>query len=427
MKFLLPVIFLSALLCGLPAQAAVSDTEIKQLREQLQALSSRLDQLEQANAELATTNAKLMAASQETSTEVQRIASQTEQVETLVNEQSAAAGWTENIKIKGDFRYRMENIDQQGRDERNRQRVRARAAIVADVTDDIEVGLGIASGGDDPVSTNQTLGGGGSTKGINLDLAYFDWQTSVNTSLIGGKFKNIMFKPGKHGLLWDGDWNPEGLGFKWGKGDWFASAIGTWLDSDSRRDDTEFAWGFQGGFKKSIGDRAKLTAGVGYFDIGTQGKGSFFGDDDDFFGNSFNPATNTYLFNYEELEVFADLSFSLFDKPATLFVDYVQNQDADNFDSGYAFGLKLGSAKAPGSWDFSYIYQDLEADAVLGLLSDSDFGGGGTDVLGHILKGSYAISKNVTAKFTYFINEFDANLGSEKDYDRLQLDLSLKY
>jgi len=427
MKYLVPIIALFALLGALPAQAAASDAEIKQLREQLQALSVRLDQLEQANTELTAVNAKLAAASQETSSEVQRIANQTEQVESLVNEQTSAADWSEKIKMKGDFRYRMENIDQQGRNERNRQRIRARAAILADVTNKVEVGLGFASGGDDPVSTNQTIGGGGSTKDINLDLAYFDWQTSNNTHIIGGKFKNILYKPGKHALLWDGDWNPEGVGFKWASGDWFANGMGTWFDSDSKNTDTEFSYGLQGGLKKSLGDNAKLTAGLGYYVIDTAGKGTFFGDANDFFGNSFDPATNTYVYNYEELELFADLSFSIFNRPASLFLDYVQNQDADAFDSGYAVGVKLGSAKSTGSWDFSYIYQDLEADAVFGLVSDSDFGGGGTDSSGHMLKGSYAIGKNFNANFTYFINEIDANAGSEKDYDRLQLDLSFKY
>ena len=47
-------------------------------------------------------------------------------------------------------------------------------ALVAKPTDTTEVGLGMATGGDDPVSTNQTLGGGGSTKDVRLDLAYAD-------------------------------------------------------------------------------------------------------------------------------------------------------------------------------------------------------------------------------------------------------------
>ena len=74
-----------------------------------------------------------------------------------------------------------------------------------------------------------------------------------------------------------------------------------------------------------------------------------------------------------------------------------------------------------------YTWQDLEADAVFGLLTDSDFGGGGTDARGHVLKGSFAIDKNWTAGFTYFINEMDLSAGSKHDYDRLQVDMAFKY
>ena len=99
----------------------------------------------------------------------------------------------------------------------------------------------------------------------------------------------------------------------------------------------------------------------------------------------------------------------------------------DEFDTGWATGFKIGKAKKPGSWDFGYIWQDLEADAALGLLTDSDFGGGGTDAFGHILKGSYAIAHNWNARFTYFINQRDENAGDKKSFDRLQLDLNFKY
>ncbi|MBT8062771.1 MAG: putative porin, partial [Gammaproteobacteria bacterium] len=66
-------------------------------------------------------------------------------------------------------------------------------------------------------------------------------------------------------------------------------------------------------------------------------------------------------------------------------------------------------------------------DAVFGLLTDSDFAGGGSDGKGHILKGGYAVRENVNANLTYFITERDANAGRARDYDRLQLDLAFKY
>ena len=336
--------------------------------------------------------------------------------------------WAEKIKWAGDFRYRYENIDDASKSEdRNRSRIRARAALTADVSDNVQVGLGLATGGDDPVSTNQTLGGGGSTKGINLDLAYFDWTVMPGLKVVGGKFKTILQRAGKNGLLWDSDWNPEGLGLRYDNDNFFATALGTWLESDSTKDDTEFSYGIQGGVKTTVGEW-KVTAGLGYYDISTAGKGTFFGDDDDFSGNSFDPVTNTYLFDYTEIEGFIDLGFKVLDKPLSIFADYVKNTDAGEFDTGYAVGVKLGAAKKQGTWQGAYIYQDLEADAVLGLLTDSDFAGGGTDGKGHIFKAAYALSNQTALKVTYFLTEKDENAnGFATDFDRLQLDIQFKY
>jgi hypothetical protein len=406
--------------------AETNELEIEALRAQLYAISQRLDALEKSNQELSKANILLQESSQQTAASIADVRDKTAAVAEQVTEKAAVSSWTERIRWKGDFRLRYEGIDEENKSSRNRNRIRARAAIIARAADDVEIGFGLASGGDDPVSSNQTLGSGGSTKGMNLDLAYFSWSGLENTRIVGGKFKNILYKPGKNPMLWDGDWNPEGLGLAWADGDYFVNAIGTWLESDSKKE-TEFSYGVQAGFRKSVGDGMNLTAGIGFYKLGTKGKGSFHGDDDDFYGNSFDPVTNTYLFNYEEIELFADLGFELGGKPASVFFDYVQNQDAGAFDTGYAAGFKYGSARAQGTWELAWIYQDLEADAAFGLVTDSDYAGGGMDGSGHILKGGYAIAKNWNANFTYFITEKDADAGYPHDYDRLQLDLAMKF
>ena len=425
-KSLSCIVMAIMVMAGAQPALAVSDDEFKALREQLMLLSERLDELEQSNQELKAENARLQASREEVDVAIANLDQATEELEEKVEEEAQADAWADRIKLKGDFRFRHEGIEVEGNDERTRQRIRARAAIIAEVTDDVEVGLGFASGGDDPVSTNQTLGGGGSTKDIKLDLAYFKWDGLKNTTVIGGKFKNILHRAGKNGLLWDGDWNTEGAGVAWDNGTFFANAIGTYLESDSKKLDTEFSYGAQGGIKHKF-ENAKLTAGIGYYRIDTKGKGSFFGDDDDFFGNSYDPMTNTYLYDYHEIEAFADIGFDLAGRPLSIFFNYVYNQKAPENDTAYAGGFKYGSASAARSWEFGYVYQDLEADAVYGLLTDSDFGGGGTDARGHILKGGYGIAKNWKASVTYFINEIDISSDDPRDFDRLQLDLNFKY
>lgn len=426
MRFLITTTLLSLLLLSPVVTQAASDEDLAAMREQMMALTKRLDRLEAENRELSAANAEMAQNNQQTAVAVAAVSEKADVVAAEAKERATETDWTDKMRWKGDFRYRFESFDIEGKPNRDRNRVRARAALIADVTPTVEVGLGLTSGGDDPVSSNQTLGGGGSTKGLNLDLAYFDWSGLANTNVLGGKFSNYVHKAGKNALLWDGDWRPEGTGIKWAKGKFFANVIGTWIESDSKKDQS-FTYLTQAGIKVPISDKLNLTTGLGYHSFDTKGDGTYFGSDDEFFGNSYDPITNTYLNDYHVIELFADLNFSLFDHPALIFANYVKNQAADDNDSAYAFGLTYGSAKKKGEWQFGYVYQKLEADAVLGLLTDSDFGGGGTDSKGHILKGSYTIDKNLNAGFTYFINDVGLEAENPIDYKRLQLDLIFKY
>ena len=397
----------STLLLSAGSFAAVSDATVEKLMREVQALNARVKELEASDKALHTETKALKEAN------------------SSITSLSDKLAWAEKIKLKGDFRYRYENIDNETKTkDRNRSRVRARVEAAAQVNDDWKVGLGLASGGNDPVSTNQTLGGGGSTKGINLDLAYFDYSGFDNTHVIGGKFKNPFYKPAKNGLIWDGDYRPEGLAAKYDNGTFFVNAAFMYLESDDKAgsQDAESFWGTQLGFKTSLTDNVKFIGGVSYYNIPVMGSMPFF-DSGDSFGNTL-AGNGTYLNNYEELEVFAEVKTTLGNLPFSMFVDWVENQDADDNEMGIAAGFKLGKAKNPGSWQLAYTWQDLEADAVLGLTTDSDFGGGGTGNKGHILKGAYALGKNTSFAVTYFINESGS---LETDYDRLQVDLKFKY
>jgi uncharacterized protein (UPF0335 family) len=405
---------------------AASDQDLAAMRTQLQALSERLDRLEAENKALTQANAELQKSTRDNVVAVAAVSEKTEAVAAEVKQQAAKTDWTDTIRWQGDFRYRYESFDIEGQPDRNRNRIRARAALIADVTPTIEVGLGMASGGEDPVSSNQTLGGGGSSKGLNLDLAYFDWSGLSNTHVLGGKFKNYLVDSGRNALLWDSDWRPEGVGFSWAGDLFFVNGLGTWIESDSKKEQS-FAYATQAGVNMAIGSNMKLVAGIGYYVFDTRGLGSFFGDEDDFFGNSFDPDTLTYLYDYEEIELFAGMGFSLFDRPVLVYGTYVQNQAADENDTAYSFGFKYGKTSKRHDWDVGYMYKHLEADAAIGLLVDSDFGGGGTDAKGHVFKASYGLSRGLAAKFTYFINDAGLKSGDPIDFNRLQLDLSFKY
>ena len=440
------VILTGCFLFALPGAAlAVSDEEIAAMRLQIQALSERLDKLEAENRELVARNEELRysehrgsehgdsgkvalapqisAAPMDNTTTP---ASDSSPPQTVSTETSTKPGWAERIRWQGDFRYRYEHIDLQDRDSRNRSRIRARAALIADITPDLVIGFGVASGGDDPVSSNQTLGGGGSSKDLALDLAYFDWSAFEDTHIYGGKFENLLYRPGGSQLLWDSDWRPEGTALSWSNDMFFAEGLGTWIESDSDNQES-FAYALQAGINFPIGDALSLTAGAGYHVFDVQGRGSVFGDADDFYGNSFNPVTQTYLYNYEELEVFASMTFEVFSRPMQLYADYVQNQAADDHNKGYIVGFNFGEASRKGQWEVGYAYEKLEADAVFGLLTNSDFGVGGTDAKGSMIGVSYALHNGVNAGLNYYITQIGIKSGTPIDAKRLQMDLSFKY
>lgn len=413
------------------AVAAVSDEDFELLREQLAAVSQRLE-------ELAAENAELRSAQDQTATAVADVRTSVSQVQEM-EVPAARESWSDRIRLDGDFRYRYENIDAEGSSSRNRNRIRARANIKADVSEDIDVVFGLATGGNDPVSTNQTLGGGGSSKNVVINLAYVDWQPADGWHVLAGKYKNPLMRAAKNSLMWDGDWTPEGLAATY-KRDWFfANAIGTFLESDSRGDDDNFVWGVQFGGSGEIGG-AKIKGGVAYYAMDTQGETTKFGDvsdPGDYFGNTAVEASGLpcgstgadcqYLYDYELTEVFGEATFDVADMPATVFFDYVKNGDPSDNDTGWTAGAKVGQTKDRGEVQFTYYYADKEADSMLGLLTDSDFGGGGTDVKGHFLQLNYGVSKNWTIGAQYFINETGESTGSEEDYDRIMLDTQWKW
>jgi len=395
-------------------QASVSDENFSDLKAKLMSLLSRVEALEVEN--------KVLRESVVVS------ASPTKKIIAT----GKSASWTEAVTLKGDFRYRYENIDAERSDTRERNRIRARFAVTTKPAENIEVGIGLASGPDDAVSTNQTLGGGGTTKDIRLDLAYFKWQAKPGFNVIGGKMKNVFYRPAGHGLLWDGDYRPEGFGFTFERANYFIKTAAIFLESDTKKDKNKTAYGFQAGFKGAMGD-SQFVAGAGYFEIDTKNREVFNGDLDDFFGNTFscidsNVLTGcTYNNNYEELELFAELTTTIAETPVALFLDLVQNQDASDLDTAWAAGLKFGKASAPKTWELSYTYQDIEADAVLGLITDSDFAGGGTDSKGHMFKGTWAINKKWKIGFIFFDNQRNLDVGVEEGYKRIMLDTAYKF
>lgn len=294
----------------------------------------------------------------------------------------------------------------------------------ADVHPDVKLIFSLASGSANPVSRNVTFDGGFSTKDIGFELAYVDWAASDGLHVYGGKMKNPLFSAGKVPLIWDGDLNPEGFAATYTSGKFFGTLAGFSVEERSSSDDS-LLYAVQGGAKFDVSEGYKLTVGAGYFGYtDTVGNSPFFNGRSK--GNTVDGSGN-YVFDYENTEVFAQLDTKVSGWPLAVYTHYTVNNEVSREDTAYAFGAKIGSAKEQGSMQFSWTYQDIEADAVIGTFNDSDFGGGGTDSSGHILKGKYVLAKNIKLGGSLFLNKVDRFQGVEHDYTRFQIDLEFSF
>ena len=164
--------------------------------------------------------------------------------------------------------------------ERVRGRVRARFNAFANLGDQFQAGLTLASGDiNDPTSTNQTLTGFYTRKTVALDQAFIQFTPKAfkPLTLVGGKFRYPWYNTE---LTWDKDLNPEGaaqtlafnvaspvlkriafVGFELP----FAEMAGT--SSTDQRITQAITYGGQIQTGWSLGPRVTLNAYTGYYDF----------------------------------------------------------------------------------------------------------------------------------------------------------------
>jgi hypothetical protein len=347
------------------------------------------------------------------------------------------------VKLGGDFRLRYEHTDEEGKDkEVNRGRIRLRLGIKAEVTDTVDVGAVLATGSEDPVSTNQTLGSEFTTKEIRLDQAYATWKPIDSLKFIGGKFKDPWFHPAdfyKSELIWDEDLRPEGLAANYQAGPFFVDA-GYFIVQESGSPANVTLYGAQGGYKGELGfGELLIGTGIHRFDT-VKGKNvndfTYNADEGgDSFGNKLD-ANGNFVSGFVPWNIFAGLGFKAFNLPAKVYGEYVINTDAEPLvvngvetvgkeETGWIAGVEVGHTKEPLSWEARFSWRDVERDAVFGTFADSDFNGGGTGGKGLELNAGLQLTKGWQGALTYFHDK--NNFGDERDFDRLQVDLKYKF
>ena len=219
-------------------------------------------------------------------------------------------------------------------------------------------------------------------------------------------------------LIFDGDYNPKGLAINLKHGDVFSNISHITFDSNPSK--TINLKGLQFGLSKSINDftDAKISFAVYDFD---EIRGSAPNEvtwNGKHFGNSLD-GNGRYLYDFSVRNLSAEVKTKVMAMPVTLFLDVINNSDADENDKGFQSGFNLLINQ---KWTFKYLYKDIESDATFDALVDSNLGGGGTGHKGHQFNLSYPM----TERFSVDVVWFDNKKKMITDYNKIFVDFKYK-
>ena len=343
--------------------------------------------------------------------------------------------WVNNYKISGDFRGRYDQINALDNDnavDRVRFRYRLRFGIVANILDNMEVGFRLGSGdsGGNALSNNTTLENNATKKPIWLDAAYAKWTALDNgdwllAATIGKMNNPFNFTP----MVFDPDLTPEGAaisgGYNFNDRHTLAFTGAAFvLDEESANTHDPFLYGGQVALNSKWNSKLSSSVGVGAFQIVNPAQLTTGNVPYNNRGNSRN-AAGALLYNYNPIIADASVTYT-FDSaplypgkfPVKLAGEYINNPAAHDNNDGYWAGVTFGKSGKKNTWDLSYRYEYLQADAWYDQIVDDDnaayyqnapTGGGaagvygGTNLKGHLVKFNYSITDYLTFTLTSYI------------------------
>ena len=347
--------------------------------------------------------------------------------------------WVKKTKLQGDFRFRYQTESVENApaitgldiDEQDRWRIRWRLSAHTKVNEQWKVGFGLASGGSDPRSTNQTLRRGFSTGDVRLDYAYANYAPYKWLSAWGGKFKNPIWHT--KDLLWDGDIRTEGIAAKVkysvnpDVGLFFTPAFFVLTESILGEQDDAYMWLLQAGVDWKISDKVSLKFAPTFYTFenlkGTPGPITLA------IPTNSRDAEGNLLFDYDAIAfgLESGYKFGGFIPYLGVFGEYVHTFEPDDDETGWLAGVLVGhkELKDFGQWRFKYNYRRLERDAWPDFLPDSDFLFGATNVKGSEVEFSFGLTSHVTIGLDYYFDNKFINTDIEQDL--LQIDLLTKW
>lgn len=332
----------------------------------------------------------------------------------------------DKIKFKGDLRLRYQTEKTNSNTQKNRYRLRLRLSGKSNLSEKSKIRFGLATGSDDPRSTNQTFQDTFQTPDLRLDYAFITYQISKKTDLFSGKMKNPLYSPSD--LLWDSDIKPDGLAMKFQNKtnniEWFITGGLFILDEISNSTKDPYLVAFQPGISWNLNKKIKSRSAISFY------------SSQHLKGNTLAHSANTNTTNSFGLEKeFSTVAISTqmnfngqFKVPIlSAFGELVINANQSSNNQGGIVGVKFGNKKINKAkkWQSKISYRYLASDAWIDAFPDSDSYSGGTNIEGLELIIKYGISKKTWFGFDlYTMNKINETRNNQT---LVQFDINTKF
>ncbi len=365
------------------------------------------------------------------------------------------------------YRLTSTNLPQPVNDpasDRSRERVRLRLGVSAKVTDEIGVGVRLATGNaTDRVSTNQTMGQNFNKYQLFVDRAFVRLDPAEWVTIQGGRIPNPWFSSE---MTWNENLNFEGFAATFRSPDPTASVrpfvtLGYFplRESTPPSRNSRSLWGAQVGANWDLSARTRVKLGLAYYQynnlegrsdndytisgtsvptgstygqyeypVGLRQKGNTVFETNPLLSGSLDTAPVWGLaYQFKPIVLTASAEFTHFN-PFNIMVsaEYANNTafsasdfreratfptyanvDPGGKRDGYQLKVALGASEVREShdWQVQATYRNVGSDAVLDAFTDSDLGLGGTNLRGYILGFTYGLYRNSTIGVRYLAAE----------------------
>ncbi len=350
---------------------------------------------------------------------------------------SASAQTEIKTSLFGDIRVRHEANEEEdassnginGKDNYDHLRLRARLGVKAQFNDNLTSEFRLATG-EGGTSTNQTFSG---TRNYDfrLDRAYLKYALNEFSFIRVGRTDNPLVLVGENNMLFDSDLNLDGASVSYTHKTElmsyqlilahsilreYSNSAGT---VDSKLNSAELAIRYSGEVQslmvtiaEHMFSNLKSTAAIVNF-LGNSSSGA--------------GAAGRYDYNYDVTAIGLEYGYKA-SIPVTLFVEAANNNKASEKDAALIYGVRLNKVKKQGDWSLSVDSREIESDATLASLTDSDSMLGGTNGRSINTSIAYGLDDNSNLMATYYMGEKNIATGQpEVDRNRLHLDLSVRF